>query len=129
MKNNIVLLGATGFVGQNVAEVLSENRIPYIPASRSTGIDLRDKDQTVSFLSNYKPEFIINCAAHVGSLNYVTEQAADVISDNGRMILTMYESVAKVCPGAIIINPIANCAYPAAADTFIEEQWWDGHLY
>lgn len=129
MDGKIILLGANGFVGKNVAEVLTEKNLLYIPASRTTGVDLRDTVQTMNFLSFHNPAFIINCAAHVGSLNYVTEQAADVIADNARMILGMYESVAKVCPKAVIINPIANCAYPAKADTFIEDQWWDGHLH
>jgi GDP-L-fucose synthase len=129
MDGNIILLGANGFVGRNVAKVLAENGLQYIPASLTTGVDLRDLTQVTAFLSKHKPAYIINCAAHVGSLNYVTVQAADVICDNARMILGMYESVAKVCPYALIINPLANCAYPAKADTFIEDQWWDGHLH
>jgi GDP-L-fucose synthase len=129
MVGKIILFGANGFVGKNAAEVLSENKLSFVPASRTTGIDLRDSEQTSAFLSKHKPAFIINCAAHVGSLNYVTEKAAIVISDNARMILGMYEAVAKSCPEAIIINPIANCAYPAKADTFVEDNWWDGHLH
>jgi GDP-L-fucose synthase len=129
MAGKIVLFGANGFVGRNVAEVLSENNLEFTGASRATGVDLRDHEQTSGFLSSTKPAYIINCAAHVGSLNYVTQQAADVITDNARMILGMYESAARTCPKAIIINPIANCAYPSKADTFIEDQWWDGHLH
>jgi GDP-L-fucose synthase len=41
----------------------------------------------------------------------------------------MYEAIAKACPNAIIINPIANCAYPAKSDVFIEDEWWNGHLH
>lgn len=125
----VVLLGGSGFVGRNITEVLNENGISFTVASRSTGIDLRNKDEVIACLSKAQPDFIINCAAHVGSLNYVTEQAADVISDNSRMILAMYEAVAKVCPEAVVINPIANCAYPAKANIFVEDEWWDGHLH
>lgn len=125
----IVLLGATGFVGQNVAEVFKENNLEFISASKSTGVDLRDVVQASRLLEDVKPDFIINCAAHVGSLNYVTEQASDIIADNARMILGMYEAVAKVSPQSIIINPIANCAYPAHSNIFIEDEWWDGHLH
>ena len=125
----IALLGGSGFVGRNVAEVLIENGYQFTSASRSEGVDLRDENQFVAFLEETQPEFIINCAAHVGSLNYVTEQAANVVADNSRMIISMYEAVARVCSKAVVINPIANCAYPAKAETFIEDYWWDGHLH
>ena len=126
---NIVLLGHTGFVGKNIAELFSEEKIAYSTASLSTGVDFRDTKQCIDFFTKAKPDIIINCAATVGSLNYVTEQAADVILDNSRMILSMYEAIAKICPNAIVINPIANCAYPAKSDTFIEDEWWNGHIH
>ena len=125
----IVLLGHTGFVGQNVAQLLKENNIPFVGASKGSGLDLRDEAATLDFFKKEKPDIIINCAAHVGSLNYVTEQAATVITDNSRMIISMYETVAKACPKAIIINPIANCAYPANANIYSEDHWWDGPLH
>ncbi len=125
----ILVLGHTGFVGRNVAELLLEEGIEFIGASKSTGLDLRITDEVVSFFEKVKPDFIINCAAHVGSLNYVTDKAAAVIRDNTQMIVGMYEAVAKSCPQAVIINPIANCAYPAKSNVFIEDEWWDGHLH
>lgn len=128
-KQKIVLLGGTGFVGRNVADVLNENKIPFIEASRKSGVDLRDPFSCEKFFAKEKPDIIINCAAHVGSLNYVTEQAATVVLDNTRMILSMYEAIAKVCPQALVINPIANCAYPAVADKYSEDAWWDGPLH
>jgi GDP-L-fucose synthase len=125
----VVLFGANGFAGRNVAEVLRQHGVEPIEASRSTGLDLRDTAATTAFLEAHQPEFIINCAANVGSLNYVTEKAATVVADNARMILGMYEAVAEACPQALVINPIANCGYPAAADIFREDEWWNGHLH
>jgi GDP-L-fucose synthase len=125
----VLLLGHTGFVGRNVAELLSEEGFEFIGASKSTGLDLRNTNEAIIFFEQVKPDFIINCAAHVGSLNYVTEKAASVIMDNTQMIIGMYEAVAKSCPQALIINPIANCAYPAKSNVFVEDEWWDGHLH
>jgi GDP-L-fucose synthase len=127
--DNVLVLGGTGFVGKNVCECLDESGVAYDIASRRTGYDLRSVQQSVDLLSKSRPAFIINCAAHVGSLNYVTEQAADVISDNAQMILSMYNAVAKLPCKPVIINPIANCAYPGRADTFVEDQWQDGGLH
>jgi GDP-L-fucose synthase len=125
----VIVFGATGFVGKNVIKILDEASISFVGASRRTGYDLTDVGLVTQLLGDYKPDFIVNCAAHVGSLNYVTEQAADIIVDNSKMIIGMYEAVSKASPATTVINPIANCAYPAKSDTFIEDYWWDGHLH
>lgn len=125
----VLLLGGTGFVGTNVAECLKENAIDHAVVSRKTGHDLREMTVCADLFSREKPDFIINCAAHVGSLNYVTQQAAEVIVDNARMIVAMYTSAAQACPKATIINPIANCAFPGVAETYLEDEWQNGQLH
>lgn len=125
----VVIFGETGFVGRNVGNFLRSEGLDVEGASRANGVDLTDVLATKRFLALTQPDFIVNCAAHVGSLNYVTQQAANVIVDNSRMILGMYQAVVDACPKSVVINPIANCAYPAKADTFIEDAWWDGHLH
>lgn len=125
----IVLLGATGFAGRNVAKELTEKNLPFSSSHLSGGCDLRDAQQADKLIRENTPDLVINCAAHVGSLNYVTKQAATVVLDNTRMLLNLYEAIARHAPKAVVINPIANCAYPAKADTFKEDQWWDGHLH
>ena len=129
MTDKIVVLGGTGFVGSNVMEVLCKAQLPCISASRSEGIDLKDVESARKLFRAERPAFIVNCAANVGSLNYVTAQAADVITVNSQIILGIYGAVAAECPNALVINPIANCAYPATVETFEEEHWWDGHLH
>jgi GDP-L-fucose synthase len=126
---NILLLGANGFAGRNVAKEFEKRGIAFSRTSLSSGCDLRNLDQAEKLVKETKPDLIINCAAHVGSLNYVTKQAATIVMDNTRMLLNMYEALAKYASNAVVINPIANCAYPAKADTFKEDQWWDGHLH
>ncbi|UOQ97076.1 NAD-dependent epimerase/dehydratase family protein [Hymenobacter sp. 5317J-9] len=125
----VILLGASGFAGRNVANALRENNIPFVGASLHHGLDLRDAAAAAAFMREHQPTHIVNCAAHVGSLNYVTEKAATVVADNSRMILGLYEAVAQECPQALVINPIANCAYPATADIFREEEWQHGEVH
>jgi GDP-L-fucose synthase len=129
MSPRIAVLGGTGFVGQNLLAKLKQTHGVYFTASRSEGVDLRDPAQVRDFLAKSRPDFIVNCAAHVGSLNYVTEQAATVVSDNSRLILSLYEAIAAEALRVIVINPIANCSYPADATTFEEDRWWSGHLH
>ena len=83
----VLVLGGTGFVGRNVMDVLRRASIPCVSASRSEGPDVRDPAAARALLEKHRPEVVVNCAAHVGSLNYVTKQAADVVADNTRMIL------------------------------------------
>lgn len=126
---SILLLGATGFVGKNVAKVFDENKIHYHSNSLSLGCDLRDLTKTVKTINEINPKIVINCAAHVGSLNYVTEMAADVIADNGQMIINIYKALAELSNDIIIINPIANCAYPAKAEVYNEDNLWEGQMH
>ena len=125
----ILLLGANGFAGKNVSEVLKNNKIHFEKIDGKATCDLRDRAATLNYFKQVDPTMIVNCAAHVGSLNYVTEMAADVVSDNMLMIDSIYKAIANINRKIILINPIANCAYPANLDTFKEDDWWNGHLH
>jgi GDP-L-fucose synthase len=124
----ILIPGASGFAGRNVCKIFDENKIPYIGFS-SEEMDLLDPASIKPQLEELKPDYIINCAAHVGSLNYVSQHAADIITENSRMILNLYEAVAALAKKPILIHPIANCAYPATSKTFVEEELWNGQLH
>src|SRR6516164_4459999 len=117
MTDKILVLGGTGFVGKNVMETIDRAQLPCVSASRSEGTDLRDLEAARNLFRRERPAFIVNCAANVGSLNYVTAQAADVIAANSRIILGIYDAAAAECPSTILINPIANCAYPSTVET------------
>ncbi len=124
-----LILGATGFAGQNVAKLFKEKGMDVILSSRTQGLDLLQPAAIKEFLHTHQPDYIINCAAHVGSLNYVTQHAADVMLDNSRMLLNLYEAIATLPKKPVVISPIANCAYPATSTTFVEEEWWNGPLH
>ncbi|ALW87104.1 hypothetical protein AUC43_19710 [Hymenobacter sedentarius] len=116
-------------MGQNVADELVRNGVAFAGASRRTGVDLRDPAQATAFLRDTQPDVILHCAAHVGSFNYVTENAAAVMLDNSRLVLAVYEAMAEVCPQAVIVHPLANCVYPASAEIFHDEAWQDGPVH
>lgn len=129
VNSKVVVFGHEGFAGHNVLKELQKQSVSTVGVSLHTGLDLRDEEAATAFLQEHQPTHIINCAAHVGSLNYVTENAASVIADNSRMVLGMYGAVAKACPQALVINPIANCAYPATAELFREDEFWNGQVH
>jgi len=125
----VLILGHTGFVGRNVTDILEKNKINYKGVSKSKGGDIRNIEVLMKVLKDYKPDYIINCAAKVGSLNYVTEYAADVIKENTEMILSLYESVKEVDKNIIIINPVANCSYPGDVLIYKESEWLNGPVH
>ncbi len=93
------------------------------PISRSNGVDLANYSLTENFFNKNKPDVIINCAAHVGSVNYVTKHSADIIFDNTQIALNIYQAASAVCPNVRIINPLSNCSYPGNSDIQEESDW------
>jgi len=125
----ILVTGGHGFVGKNVVEVLQKSKHEIFPLSRRDGFDLRDYNLAKKYIGEIKPDVIINCAAHVGSLHYVSEHAADVLDDNMQIILNLYRATKEVCPKATIINPISNCSYPGDSGIQKESEYWSGAVH
>lgn len=125
----ILVLGGHGFVGSNLVRGLSHLNHTIIPLSRRDGLDLTDFNSTKKFFNEIDPDAIINCAAHVGSLHYVTMYAADVIQDNIQMALNIYRAAREACPESRIINPLSNCSYPGDANIHFELDWWKGEVH
>jgi len=124
----VAVLGGTGFAGRNVRNNLEQAGIEVAVFSRTTGCDLLDLSTAWAKLDEFRPGFLVNCAALVGSINYVTDFAADVVDYNMRLILNMYK-IAQQMREVIIINPIANCAYPGVMNSYEERGFWDGPIH
>ena len=124
-----MILGGHGFVGKNVLKIMKDSDSNIYALSRRDGFDLTDFDSVKKYFSDHKPDCIINCAAKVGSLNYVSEQAAEIIDINTRMILNLYKALKEKIPECLLINPIANCAFPGHLEKFSEDLLWFGPLH
>lgn len=124
----VAVLGGTGFAGRNVRNELESAGMTVAIFSRTTGCDLLDVGSAWAKLDEFRPTHIVNCAAHVGSVNYVADFAADVLDQNMRMLLNMYK-VAQQMRETVVINPIANCAYPGVLDTYEETSFWAGPIH
>lgn len=124
----VAILGGTGFAGHNVRNELETSGMDVKVFSRSSGCDLLDLPVTWAALDNFRPQFIVNCAALVGSVNFVTDFAADVIDVNMRMLLNIYK-VAQQLREVVVVNPIANCAFPGVMNEYKEENLWDGPIH
>jgi GDP-L-fucose synthase len=126
---NVLVLGGHGFVGRNVVEVFKNSNHEVSSLSRRDGLDLTDYSITKKYFKKINPEIIINCAAKVGSLNYVTQEAAEVFDVNMRMLLNMYKVTQEITPKAVIINPVGNCAFPGSLKIYREDLLWNGEVH
>jgi len=124
----VALLGGTGFAGRNVRDELESAGMCVDTFSRTTGCDLLDLSTAWAKLDAFRPTHIVNLAAHVGSVNFVSDFAADVVDLNMRMLLNIYK-IAEHMRDTIIINPIANCAYPGILNVYDEANFWSGPVH
>lgn len=124
----VAVLGGNGFAGQSVCRELRAAGFQVTSFSRTSGCDLLDLQNARKRLQEFAPDYIVNCAALEGSINYVGKSPADVLDINTRMILNVYK-IALEIPGTIIVNPVANCGYPGNQDYLEEKRFWNGPVH
>jgi GDP-L-fucose synthase len=125
----ILILGGTGFIGRSLYKSLKE-KFKIFSLSKSQGNDLR-KESTLKnfFINNSKIDIIINCAAHVGGINYLEKKCADVMTDNLQIYTNLYKNLIPLKNKPIIINLLSNCMYPEKLKIQIENKWQEGQMH
>jgi len=124
----IIIFGGFGFIGSNIKSIL-KNHYKVISLSRRNDCDLNNEKIIINNLNKYKPNIIINCASHVGGLNYISKNSADVFRDNSRIYFNLYEAVRKTQENVVIYNPISNCAYDHELNIQKEDIWLKGEVH
>lgn len=124
----ILVTGATGFLGKRVCRQLAAQGLTFIPTSLSLGVDLRDAKATQELFDQIRPTQVLNCAAYVGGIQFGYKHSAELFHNNLLMTLNLL-AAAKASGVKRIVNPISNCAYPASATLFKEDEFWDGPLH
>jgi len=64
----ILLLGASGYIGQAFALELRRRQRPFLPLTRKE-TDYTNFDALLKFLREHKPEFVVNAAGYTGKPN------------------------------------------------------------
>ncbi len=123
----ILVTGATGFLGKTVCKKLAEKNIEFNKTSLSLGCDLRKKEQVENLFNKIRPEFVLNCAAFVGGIQWGYKHFGEIFKNNLEMTINLLEAC-RIYKVKRLVNPISNCAYPAKATLFKESEFWDGPL-
>lgn len=124
----ILVTGATGFLGGRVCNYLDSLGESYCGTSLSLGLDLLDRNKTIKYFETLKPEYVINCAAFVGGIQFGQKYPADIFTKNLQMTLNLLEAC-HLLDVKRLVNPISNCSYPGSANFFKEDEYWDGPLH
>jgi dTDP-4-dehydrorhamnose reductase len=109
----IVLLGASGYMGQAFARELQRRGTPFVPLSRSE-IDYAKFVELLHFLRQTKPEFLINAAGYTGKPNVDGCELAKADTVAGNVLLP--EVIAHACEVARIPwgHVSSGCIYSGA---------------
>lgn len=124
----ILVTGATGFLGTRLCKKLDEKGLKYEKTSLSLGLDLRNEKDTIDFFMKHRPEYVLNCSAFLGGVQFGYEHAAEMFRNNMLMELSLLEAC-KQSGVKRLINPIGNCSYPGEAEMYIENEFWNGPLH
>ena len=93
----VILLGASGYIGQSFANELKRRGIPFRPVSRKE-IDYTDYRVLRAALQKEKPEFVVNAAGFTGKPNVdaCENQKGETVAGN----VTLAQTVAQACDAA-----------------------------
>jgi dTDP-4-dehydrorhamnose reductase len=109
----IVVLGATGYVGQAFVRALEMSKRPFLPLSRAT-CDYSNFRTLVHFLETTRPEFLINAAGFTGKPNVDACEHAWSETLTGNTLLPLTISQACAATGTPWGHVSSGCIYQGA---------------
>jgi nucleoside-diphosphate-sugar epimerase len=109
----VILLGATGYIGQAFDKELAQRKIPFRAVSRKE-LNYADYRVLRTALQKEKPEFVINAAGFTGKPNVdaCENQKGETVSGN----VTLAQTVAQACDvsGVKLGFVSSGCIYTGA---------------
>ena len=109
----ILLLGATGYIGEAFARELERRKEPFVALSRKE-VDYSRFEELVKYLRKQKPEFVINAAGYTGKPNVDACETARADTLQGNTLLP--QTIAQACAVAAIPwgHVSSGCIYSGA---------------
>lgn len=117
----VYVAGSSGLVGSAISRAVGGNGYRLITSSRSE-VDLLNFTQTLAFISDTKPDLIIDAAARVGGILANRERPVDFLLEN----LRIQENLMKASNAANISRFVflgSSCIYPRNSLQPIKEEY------
>lgn len=124
--DNILITGATGFLGHHIVHVFEkEDKHNIFPVS-SKDYDLMKESEVIRMFEEIRPDYVVHLAARSGGIYSNRLEPADYYFKNIQLITLTYHYAYKYGVKNILV-PMGGCSYPADAKSPIrEEVMWDG---
>jgi GDP-L-fucose synthase len=117
----VLVAGATGLAGSAVMRELEKSGIQALGINSSI-LNLLDRNATFSFIFEYRPNVIIDCAARVGGIGANSEMPVKFISENLQMQINLMDS-AHAAEVEHFIFLGSSCIYPKLSEQPIKEEF------
>jgi dTDP-4-dehydrorhamnose reductase len=109
----IILLGASGYIGQAFQHELRTRRWDFVPLSRSA-VNYSNFEILLSYLQQTRPDFLINAAGYAGKPNVDACESARADTLQGNTLLPL--TIANACAAARVQwgHVSSGCIYSGA---------------
>src|SRR6266446_1754795 len=109
----ILLLGASGYIGQAFEQELKSRHWPFAPLSRKQ-VDYTRFDLLLNYLREKKPAFVINAAGYTGKPNVDACETARADTLQGNTLLPLTIAQACAAAGVPFGHVSSGCIYAGA---------------
>lgn len=128
MATDIVVTGATGFLGRHLVPILrAEYGEGNVRPLSSRDYDLMDPREAARMVGDLRPRVLVHLAAYSGGIGANRAYPADFYYRNTILTAAVFEAAAR---GGVqkLIYTMGGCSYPATARSPIDEsQMWNGY--
>ncbi len=117
----VYVAGSNGLVGSAISDAVIHKGYELITASR-TSVDLFDYTATLSFISDMKPDLVVDAAARVGGIQANQKYPVDFLVEN----LRIQENLMRASHAANISKFVflgSSCIYPRNSPQPIKEEY------
>tara|TARA_B100000787_G_scaffold167242_1_gene153670 strand:- start:1398 stop:2330 length:933 start_codon:yes stop_codon:yes gene_type:complete len=119
-KNKILILGSSGFFGYNFCRKLTQKKIKFFTLTKKQ-CDLLNYEKSLKKIKAINPNIIFNFAGKVGGINYNINKPAEIIFNNCKIGLNLFEISSKLKIKKLI-NIGSSCSYPGSGLTKLNEK-------